>query len=456
MSGETNSDIRMNLNISQTRELNKILLDHSKINNETPTDTTSDRSDPLSKSYNEIQSFDSCLMNSPKNHHYNIKSMDENSTDLNRKMMTCDRKIRNHLSQLNDKMANIKRSILNANIILDRITETSSLCRRKFAKKLQIINLIESRAQNFVEIKRELPIFLSTINDSTNTEDFNIPDKSLDNVFTGIRTGSLPPWASNIIVRDYDDINSILGDNDTIESLSDSYPDFISRNVSLCGSEAPSLLSFKSLSCENSKYDSDSDDVFITKDDEGLIYFDAKDFELDINNEQELPDNFEEQSITDSENMSETNELWINDVELKGEKRLFDTFNEYLGTDKLYSENLHVEYESETLCTLGFYKNKCSLVPYTLIEVSYKIIWNNDIGEYLLVFEEQGPIKSKFIVRINNNLGIRIFFFRDIICKYSGENQSTKGSIKWNVEFRDGVDMCKFRSLVDFFRMNVD
>uniref|UniRef100_A0A0K0F5B8 Uncharacterized protein n=1 Tax=Strongyloides venezuelensis TaxID=75913 RepID=A0A0K0F5B8_STRVS len=81
----------------------------------------------------------------------------------------------------------------------------------------------------------------------------------------------------------------------------------------------------------------------------------------------------------ESANMSESNKLRINNVEGKREKRLFDTFNEYIGTDKLYSENLDEDNNNSG--------------PATLTEMSYKVIWNNYIGEYLLVFEEQRSMK---------------------------------------------------------------
>uniref|UniRef100_A0A0K0F5B7 t-SNARE coiled-coil homology domain-containing protein n=1 Tax=Strongyloides venezuelensis TaxID=75913 RepID=A0A0K0F5B7_STRVS len=249
MDGKTKSDIRIDLNIKQAKKLNNILLDHSKNKKKVLTDSISDRNDRLSKSYNEIQSFDRCLMYPQKNLHYNIKSIDENFIDLNRTMMICDRNIRNHLARLNDKMVNIKRSILDVNIILDRIKETSSLYRRNFAKKLQIGNLNKSRTQNFVENNSESPIFLSILKDSTNTEDFNIHDISLDNAFTGINTGNFSLWFDDINIEDYDKNNTILVKDKTIQSISDSCSDINSRDLLFCELETPSSLFCGSLSC---------------------------------------------------------------------------------------------------------------------------------------------------------------------------------------------------------------
>uniref|UniRef100_A0A0K0FSY3 TLDc domain-containing protein n=1 Tax=Strongyloides venezuelensis TaxID=75913 RepID=A0A0K0FSY3_STRVS len=215
-------------------------------------------------------------------------------------------------------------------------------------------SLNKSRTQNFVENNSESPIFLSILKDSTNTEDFNIHDISLDNAFTGINNGNFSLWFDDINIEDYDKNNTILvKDKKTIQSISDSCSDINSRDLLFCESETPSSLFCGSLSCENSKYYGDSDNVCLTKDGEGSIYFDVEDFELDNNKEQELPDSFEEHNNAESANMSESNKLRINNVEGKREKRLFDTFNEYIGTDKLYSENLDVGYDSETLCTTG-------------------------------------------------------------------------------------------------------
>uniref|UniRef100_A0A0N5BRR6 RanBD1 domain-containing protein n=1 Tax=Strongyloides papillosus TaxID=174720 RepID=A0A0N5BRR6_STREA len=436
---ETSDDIQINLKINNVGKLINILLHHSKFNDDTPIETTSDRNDYLSKLYSEIRS-------------------------LNRKVELGFQKTGYYLSQLNERMLNIERFIIR----YDHIMEMRLSSEENFVEKSQLNNVNISKEQDFGEKKEETTISFSSVKDSANSEDFNTLDESLESGSTEIRTDGLPVFSDNICIGDFEWNNNNLkeDDSDSSESLCESCPDFIKGNVCISESEAPSCPSIESLYCEDTRYNSDSDNVSSTRKDRNSNYFDAEEFKL--NNNKELPDNFEKHSNTESTNMSESSKEWINNVEPKEDKRLFGTFNKYLGTDKFYSGSMKVEFESTTSCIITYYEESNDSGPNKITEVSYKIVYNNDIGEYLLVFEEQEPMKSKLIVRINNNLNFLISEIDSnaVICEYitanqSSEtpiqwtvflNQSSETPIQWTVFFKDDLDAAKFLSLIRCFQ----
>uniref|UniRef100_A0A0K0FNE9 RanBD1 domain-containing protein n=1 Tax=Strongyloides venezuelensis TaxID=75913 RepID=A0A0K0FNE9_STRVS len=421
MSSETSDDIQINLNINNVRKLIDSLLYHSKFNDYTPTETTSDRNDSLSKLYSEIRL-------------------------LNRKIELESQSNRYYLSQLSDRMVNIERSIIR--LIYMMKTRLSS--EGNFVKKSQKDNINRGNKQNVDEEKERTTIPFSSKKDSINIEDLDIPVKILESGSAKIRTNGFSVRSDDISIEDYEWENNNLREDDINESLCESCPDIIKGNVSISESEAPSGSSTESLYRENSVYNSDSDDISSVNNDRNSNYFDAEEFKL--NNNKKLSNNFEKRSNTESTNMSESRKESINNIEPKEEERLFDTSNKYFETDKFHSGNIKVEFKSTTLCTITHYEESNNSGPNKITEVLYKIINNNDIGEYLLVFEEQGLMKSKLIVRINNNLKFYVYIENEIICEYTKKNQSTNGSKLWTIVFKDNIDAAKFCSLVDSFQ----